>query len=109
MRDGVVTAGLARTDEEESRDGAGGREAGVGAPVSSSSSSSNETISAFGGPKESLRSRIWEGLLLLLVFRSLASGCSMSISLFVHVPSGWIITDSTALFVFCRMSWKYLR
>lgn len=70
----------------------GGREDGVGAPMSSSSSSS-DTISAFGAPNEILRSSdLIDGrdglVLLLVVLRSFASGCSMSMSLLTHVPSG---------------------
>lgn len=49
-----ASEGLGRTDADGLRD-IGGREAGVGTPVSSSSSSS-DTTSALGTPNESLRS-----------------------------------------------------
>src|SRR5579859_4709719 len=55
LREGVDDPGDGRTDVDAFRGGAGGSDAGVGAPVSSSSSS-RDTISAFDGPKESLRS-----------------------------------------------------
>lgn len=55
LREGVNDPGDGRTEVDAVRGTAGGRDAGVGAPLSSSSSS-RDTISAFGGPKESLRS-----------------------------------------------------
>jgi hypothetical protein len=55
LRDGVDDWGDGRTEVDAVLGWAGGSDAGVGAPVSSSSSS-RDTISVFGGPNESLRS-----------------------------------------------------
>jgi hypothetical protein len=76
---------VGRIDADTALDCMGGRDAGVGAPWSSSSSSS-ETISGLGAPNDTFRSSVFntDGRLL----RSFASGWSVSISLFVHVPSG---------------------
>ena len=70
------------------RDCGGGRDEGVGAPISSSSSSS-DTISGFDPPKEILRSSVLIlGREVVLLLRSFASGWSVSMSLLTHVPSG---------------------
>lgn len=70
LREGVDGDG--RTEVDDVLGCGGGSDAGVGAPVSSSSSS-RDTISAFGGPNESLRSE--ERRLSSGVRRGRAEGC----------------------------------